>query len=252
MGILSGAASKAMDNQSNAIQEEAKAAGCTIQDIETIESEENTSASNVMGSAIKSVFGGSLQPTAHQFYLCSSSFGEHLYVQPYATASVLPGEHHAFIEGSYNATFYVQESFWTKKDNLALYFLLIMCTFGLILLLKLHKAKIVSDDKAFAKKLSKNETLLKAFKGLKYEWGIGTTKIEHKWSIQVRSLGNGFSHVILQSGRYGGITTYKVGMKKFVQVCKTLTDAMPKKHAPQNYFLMRPTYSEIAEHKLLS
>lgn len=223
MGLLKNKFSKALRRQRKATLEEAEKARCTLkQEFEQV-NDDAASVKGAVGGTLKAFTGGKMQVDSLQIYHWSHAITDFTYFQPFSGMMVLPGEHHAILPGS------VRSPLIVKKGLLG-------------------GAKWVSpDDKELAAQCKDDKGLKKALKGLKWEWGIGASKIEHEWTIQVRATGDGRTHIVMQVGRYGGFTTYKVGYAKFLEICEAIKSSLQSEPHEEQNFIEEPCYMEAVE-----
>ena len=237
--------SKGMKRQRKAVEAEIEAAGLTLSSVEAITPEGAGGIGKSLKSAFAATVGGSLKNESFHIYDIQGASGSHQFVQPYSGTVTLPGEHRAEIEGSTTATFKVVQPWLGHPDNLRLIIFAGMFTCGLfwVLLLALgwRHPKVVCEDPALQARLRANPAMKRALSGLKFQWGVGLGVIELEWAVQVRPLGNGRSEVIMATGRYGGFTTYKVGMKKFNELVSLMPQALSKETAAvEEQFFLEP------------
>lgn len=253
MTLLKKALNKSFENQRNSIVGEINQAGLALEDCIELREEDTESLSGLYkGSAKALTFGGNLEINAHQIYITSSKLGKQVYIQPYAGIAALPGEHHAIIAGNFNAPFAITPSLFGKSSMLPLYSMLIVSTMGLVRLLKLRSPKIVSPCEELLTTLDMDKNFMQALNGIKFEWGVGASIIRHQWGVQVKPLGNGYSHVVLKSGRYGGLLAPIVGVQKFAQLCKAISICSTDASVEAQDFIYDPTYQSVAQTYLAS
>jgi hypothetical protein len=70
--------------------------------------------------------------------------------------------------------------------------------------------------------LASHPQIAAVVRALQWEWAIGMGKVELDWTLQFRSTGSGHTHLVMQAGRYGGLTTYHVGFAQFLSCCRVL------------------------------
>jgi hypothetical protein len=210
MSFLSGGVAKGHERQKQSLINEATAAGCQILQIEEFGSETSARGSAI-SSSLKSMVGGKLAPDTFHVFLLGTGASRLLYVQPYSGMTVLPGEHHGWLQGAFRSPLALTDE----------------AIFG-------GPAWKSGADTQLAEWLNKQNPVLKQVtKKCEFEWAIGMSKIELQWAVQVLSMGNGCSHVILQTGRYGGFTTYEVGFGHFLALLGALAPLLPQNTEPQ-------------------
>ena len=232
MALFGSGLTKSMKRQRKAVEAEILAAGLVLDGVEEIVSEKAGGIGSTVSGLVSATLGGSLHDEAHQVYAMEGVAGAHVFVLPYSSTLVLPGEHRAVVEGAAPASFKVVQPWLGNPGNLRLLLLLGMFTCGTFFLLVFafgwRSPKVVSDDAAMQARLRADPRMRKALSGLKFQWGVGLGVIELDWAVQVRPLGNGRSEVVMATGRYGGLTTYKVGMKKFNELVTLLPAILGK------------------------
>ncbi len=196
MGILGGNLNKMHDKQKESLIKEASKTGLSTRDIIEI-GDEKEGGKKAVSSGIKAIVGGKLAPDFFQVFIFSKDY---LYIQPYSGLTVLPGEHHMILDGTYEEPLVLSDE----------------AIFG-------GPSWRAGKNKELTKQLQKNyPSLKKLAKKTKFEWAIGMGKIELEWASQVLGLGNGKSHMVLQTGRYGGFTTYEVGFGHFSELVREM------------------------------
>lgn len=210
MGILDGSANKMHDKQKESLIKEASKKGSSPRDVIEI-GDENEGGKKAVSSSLKAIVGGKLAPDFFQVFIFSRDY---LYIQPYSGLTVLPGEHHMILEGTFKEPLVLSDE----------------AIFG-------GPSWRAGKNKELTKKLQKDyPSLKKLSKKTEFEWAIGMGKIELEWASQVLGLGNGKSHMVMQTGRYGGFTTYEVGFHHFSELAqevkKVLTGSGNEFHNP--------------------
>lgn len=226
MSIINAGLQKGYQRQKKSLMEQIENAGIKLLNFNEIDSEQSK-ASSAVTSTLKSIVGGKLQPDYWQIFTLEQGGRKQVYVQPYSGSTILPGEHHLYINGSIDYPIVLEDT----------------AIFG--------GPVWSSSNSEFAKKLNKTEkNLKKAVKKIEFEWKIGTGRIELDWAIQVFSMGNGTSKIVMKTGRYGGITSYEVGfneLNKVVDALSSIVKDLPgqKQIPPKN-----SSYDEIADNIL--
>lgn len=214
---------KAFARQIESIKEEAQKAGFHLVKAETLmdKMDEQNAVKATTFSALKMLAtGGKLEVEALQYYAFEKEEVKTAYFQPYNGTMPIPGQHHAVIDGGLACSLMVKKSF-----------------FG---------SKWIGESQELATRFTKTPELKKVTKKLKWKWAIGTGIINLDWTLQIRPLGDGKMHVVLDAGRYGGFTTYKVGFEVFWMCLQAL------KHANQGTagsnekpFMEAATYTDL-------
>ena len=236
---------KNMDKQKAAVIKEADSSGSFLIHSDRKESDNFGSTGRSLTNIFKSFAGGKITSSAYDTLIFSGKGIKHAYIQPYSENVTLPGEHHAILDVCFPFTIKVIPSWWMKRSNLQIFIVLGIISLGLFFLLGLHKPRIITSDKSYSAKLSKNRSLSPLLKGIKANWPVGSSNVELDWLIQIRNLGNGKSHIVMKSGRYGGFATYGVGMKKFTEICSSLK-SISQEETGSGRYISEPFYSEPA------
>jgi hypothetical protein len=140
--------------------------------------------------------GAQVTSNAHVFVFETQGF-RHCYVQPYDDSDPLPGVHIARIEGTIRQAGIflggpIRQPGWYDGGD--------------------HSITAFDHD----------PTLQRLANDLSWQWNVGTREFALPWTVQVRACGGGHSEVVLRAGRYGGLSTYGVGMGVFLQWCSAL------------------------------
>lgn len=198
---------KAHEGQKKALIEEATSSGATVAQVVEFGGDDSA-APAVVGGALKSLFGGKVDSDFAQVFQLTTGGLEHLYIQPYEGVMAVPGEHHARIPGALpRPVVFAKALFGGGKWK-------------------------TGEDKDLAKRLAGHPPLKSMTKALKWTWAAGTTEIKLPWTVQIRPLQDGSSHIVMKAGRYGGFTTYKVGFWVFVQLCEQLKGVLAQGAQP--------------------
>jgi hypothetical protein len=223
MGLFDKSLAKGHANQKKGLLAEAEKAGCAVVGVTQIPEEvpREGAAGKALSSAVKSIFGGSSSFDTLQLYQLETKGVAHVYVQPYSGVTVLPGEHHVLVPGGVAAPVaYVKGGLLGGK-------------------------KWRSSDEAVAAAFKGHRALAKVAKKCKWEWHVGMSKIELEWTVQVRSLGGGTAHVVLKSGRYGGLTTYAVGFAHLWALLGPLQELLTAGGADMQEHAYPPAFEEL-------
>jgi hypothetical protein len=218
MGLFDKGKDKSLTRQKQSVLEEAAEAGSTV--VQVIEHADENQAS-VAGGVLKAFVGGSLRTDAFQAFCLQTGDMAHLYVQPYSGMNPLPGEHHALLDGTLPRTLILKKGIFGGKWE-------------------------AGGDKAYAKEFGKQADIKKVTSDTKWEWAVGTGKVELDWTVQTSTLPGGKTHLVLKAGRYGGFTTYKVGMKHFLWLCSAMRAKLQAQpDAPAQSFVYAPAWGEL-------
>lgn len=241
---------KTMKRQRAAVEEEITAAGLTLGNVEEVLTESAGGLTGKLKSAMVATVGGRLAFDSLHVYEIEGAAGPHRFIQPYSGNVTLPGEHRAVVQGNVPVAFKVVQPWLGNPDNLRLILGLGLLTCGLfwvaMIALAWRAPKVVCDDPALQAKLRADPKMKQALSGLKFQWGAGLSVIELDWAVQVRPLGDGTSEVIMATGRYGGFTTYKVGMKQFDKLVAALPNVLPQDETHAAQAFLEPIRFETA------
>ena len=209
MGFLDNKASKAHQRQQAAVIAEATSAGLVLLEQHEL-SGEDLARRAVVSTALKAFIGGRLAPDTLQIFVFGAGDRRGIYVQPYSGLTPLPGEHIVALPGTLPAPAALTDE----------------AIFG-------GPSWQTGPDKVLAKRLNKGSPGLRSVaKRTRFEWATGLTKIRLAWAVQVVSMGDGRSLVAMQTGRYGGITTYGVGFAQLASLCQALGPILDGGTAP--------------------
>lgn len=223
MGILEKNAEKAHDRQKQSLIAEAAKAGCEVR---SVDEAGVGGGAGVLEGALKSIVGGRMNIDHVQTLTLETNGRTHLYFQPYAGVAAMPGEHYAIVDGALPVAVAFENGIFSNGWS-------------------------SPDDKAVAKALNGNGALKKVAKKSKFEWAVGMTKIELEWAAQIVGLGDGRSELVLQTGRYGGFTTYEVGFKHFVALWDAVAGALDTGSAAKHAPIHPPAYDLLFRQLLL-
>ncbi|HLT39212.1 MAG TPA: hypothetical protein VK034_23170, partial [Enhygromyxa sp.] len=188
----------ARDRQKQALIAEAGKIGAQV--VEIVEfGDDARAASGAIGGSLTALIGGSMRVDAVMLVRLQTNGWTHFYAQPFSGFNPLPGEHHGILPGCLATPAILRE--------------------------ELRYGDHPWDPAAgpeVARQLTSSPQVRQAIRSIAWEWAIGLTKVTIDWAIQLRSVGDGTTHVVMQSGRYGGITTYDVGFAQWMQVCQAL------------------------------
>ncbi len=226
MGMFQKGLDKAHARQKKSVIEEAGKAGATVVDVVEMGNEETSAAESAIGSTLKSLFGGKVSRDYVQLFRLTTAGINHIYVQPYDGISPVPGEHHAQIAGSWRSPLILEKRL-------------------------LGGGKWKADDTELAAELSKDKSLKRVTSQLKWEWATGTTKIKLPWAVQIRAVPNGSSHLVMKAGRYGGFTSYKVGVQAFAALCQQFGASGSSASQPTQSFITDTEFAPVFEQVLL-
>ena len=183
-----------LSTQGRAIIEEAQAAGCRLLDAARLDGME--------------------------LFLFETGPARHLYVQPYADGTPVPGEHHAWVHGGWPSPAALEASImrgrWTApaSDELTRW---------------MHHS---------------SPPLARVARDTSFRWAFGVHRIELDWAVQVASLGDGRSHLVMRAGRYGGGATVLVGFAHFLSVAEAVAMSLGESVAAQTH-VHPPSHADL-------
>ena len=198
MGFLADRVQSGRDRQKQALISEAQAAGSRVVEVVDL-GDPRDGASSVLDSSLVAMFGGRMQVDGLAVVWLETHGWRHAFVQPFSGFTPLPGEHHAVLHGGLPTPAILRE--------------------------ELRRTDYPWDPAAgveVAEHLRQAPALRRAVEGVVWEWPTGMAKVTLDWAVQLRSVGDGTTHVVMQSGRYGGLTTYEVGFRQWLQVCQAV------------------------------
>lgn len=206
-----------------AVLREAAAAGAQLKSVTDVILGRNSAVSG----AVTALFGGSLSVDAFQCFHLETSGVSHLYVQPYSGMYPLPGEHHAWLQGTLRGPAEWQSGLFLERWQ--------------------------SPDPATADALSRNPALVAAARSGKWEWRIGRGEINYAWFIQTRPFRGGLTHFAMKAtGRAGVLSmVQQAGFLKFLEVARALQPSLA--HVPGYHtlpFITQPSYDRFFDRLL--
>jgi hypothetical protein len=198
VGFSDKGAEKARNKQRDAIIEEASKAGARVVDI-SIAGDAPT-GSSVAGSMAKVFFGGKVSIDDAQVFTFDSQGFPHVYIQPYDGMMAMPGFHHASVPGVLPA-----EAILTAKS--------------------FNRISWIDTQEDDIDGLNSNPVLGMATKTLEWKWKAGTAEIKLKWAVKLAPGNPGAIDITMRAGRYGGFTTYGVGVGVFLNLTRSVYSA---------------------------
>lgn len=187
---------KAIERQQKSIEEEIQKAGLQLTKSELFIQEEAKLAGEVV-DAMKLLFtGGKIRSNAHQEFQFTGNGQKFMYFQPYSGVNPMPGEYHTILKANANSPFIYKKALFGGKWH--------------------------SGNAQLEKELNSNKELKKVTKKVKWQWMAGTARFKLDWIVKVEPLDNGILHLVMVPGRYGGLTTYKVGVSVFANVVEAI------------------------------
>ena len=221
MTYLDGKVRAGRDRQKQALIAEAGKAGAQVHEILDLDGNQ-TQASTVVGETLTAMFGGRTRPDGFQLFRLSTNAWTHVYVQPYSGFAPLPGEHYGVIVGSL-ASPAIARADLRHSD---------------------HPFDPAAGP-AIAQHLASAPAIRAVLRDLVWDWPAGMTKIELDWAVQLRSVGDGTTQVVMQAGRYGGLTTYDVGFAVWLRLCGAIHACLAQGAWPAQPFPIAPHFAEL-------
>lgn len=206
VGFLSGRAEAAHRRQRDALVAEASKAGSVVTDVVEVGA---TDGARVLSNTWSSLFGGSHAVDAAQILSLRTGASLQHYVQPYAGLQAMPGEHHVLLAGALPAPASLVRSGGAGRWT--------------------------SPDPGLAGYLEQNLAVRAAVASVVWDWRAGFGEILLPWTVQLRSNGDGRTHLVVAAGRYGGFTTYDVGFGVFAGVARALQAVLGPGTPPQSF-----------------
>lgn len=212
---------KLLNRQKESIQEEAQKAGASVEEVMEFHTED-ASRGKLLGDTLKSAIGGRLRADAIQVFKLRTRDLAHVYIQPYASLTTLPGEHHVRLRGCLKNPVALRKGFFGGLKWLA------------------------GEDRELSKQLAKERALKKAAKKLKWEWPVGAAVVKFDWLVQAKATDHAATHLVMRAGRYGGFTAYKVGLVQFVRLCEVMAPLLQEASGGfEQGFLSEPCYTSF-------
>ncbi len=221
MGFLDKKVQAGRDRQKQALIAEASKAGGQV--LEIVELDAGAAqAGSVVGGSLSAIFGGRLKTDGIQIYRLSTQGWPHVYVQPFSGFNPLPGEHHGSLHGALGSP-------------------------------AIARANLRYSDHPFdpalglevARHLASAPAIRAVLKDIVWDWPMGMGKVELDWAVQLRSAGDGTTHVVMQSGRYGGFTTYEVGFSVWWRLCGAIHGCLGQWAVPAQHFPIPVRFAEL-------
>jgi hypothetical protein len=211
----------ARNRQKQALIAEAGKLGAHVVDVIEI-GDDARAASGAIGGSLTAMIGGGMRVDTVMLLHLQTNHWSHYYAQPFSGFNPLPGEHHGILHGALatpaiaRADLRYADSPWDPAAGPEL-----------------------------ARQLAASPHVRRMLGSIVWEWAVGMTKVTIDWAIQLRSVGDGTTHVVMQSGRYGGLTTYDVGFAQWMQVCQALHPCLAAWAPPAQAFPVPTRYGEL-------
>jgi len=207
------------DRQKQALIVEANQAGAQVHEI--VELDAGQAGGGAVGGALTALFGGRMEVDAvHLLRLSTRGWG-HAYVQPYSGFAPLPGEHYGVLTGSL-ASPAIAPADLRHSDEYPF---------------------DPARGPEVAQHLAASPAIKAVLRDLAWDWPTGMAKVELDWAVQLRSVGDGTTQVVMQAGRYGGMTTYEVGFGVWLRLCGAIHACLAPGAWPAQHFPIAPRYA---------
>ena len=221
MELIGRGLNKAHKRQKTSLLKEAQAAGCEVLSFEET-NQQDDAGKTAIATSLKAFTGGKMKLDSWQLMTLETAGLRHVFVQPFSGMSPMPGEHHAILKGTAPSTVALVQGVLGKKWE--------------------------SPDAAFATVLNKERRELKMLaKKCEFEWGVGMGKIVLEWALQMFSRGNGSTQCVMQTGRYGGFTSYGVGFRQYLALVCELSNVLSSDARGPNTPAYNISYASVAE-----
>jgi hypothetical protein len=199
MGLVQQGAAAARARQRRSILEEAERAGAAL--VELADTDDATNGAGPLGKAIATLVGDRIKHDAVQAFLLRSEPWLHLYVQPYGGLRALPGEHHVLVAGTLEGPVILRRRL-------------------------LGRLAWESRSERAHRRLEESTAVRTEARRLEWSWQTGLDEIRLEWTAQLAPAGGGFSHLVVQAGRYGGTGVCRVGIAQVLALAGSLARAL--------------------------
>lgn len=161
---------------------------------------------SAVGGALTAMFGGSFNVDAFQCFHLETGGVSHMYVQPYSGFYPLPGEHHAWLQGTLRAPAHWETGLFSDRFE--------------------------SPDPATAVALNSNPALSGAARGARWDWRIGRGEITYAWHLQTRPFRGGLTHLTMKATGRAGVMSIvqQAGFLKFLEIARAMQPSLA--HVP--------------------
>ncbi len=225
MGIISSGFAKAYRRRHEAILQEATALGGHLFGYD--QHMQNASAGGLLGHALRAkVPLAGAKADGVQIFGFETAGVRHLYVQPWSGMNTLPGEHHAWLTGSYRSPIAFRAG---------------------VLGFKWH----AGGDDELRGWLEGQAALRELVKACATTWKSGTSSFDLDWTVQLMSMGDGRSHLVMNAGSYGGMFGTQVGARHFLALGQTLASLLTQQTHPAQSPLEQVGYTDAFHRYLL-
>ncbi len=151
----------------------------------------------------------------------------HMYVQPWSGVHPLPGEHHAWLHGSFRSPIaFVRSIVGFRWD--------------------------AGGDEELKLWLGGQPELTAAINACSGKWKANGGGMSLDCKAQLTSLGDGRAHLVQHAGHHGGLLGTQIGVREFLGLGATLAGLLPRERQPAQSPLRGVAYTEVFQRCLLS
>jgi len=153
-------------------------------------------------SALKAIATGTSTPSSMSMYRFARGDLRFAYLAPFDRAIAHPGQFHVVMPGSLASSV---ARVWKGLG-----------------------AAWTAPDPLVAQALDADAALTSAVKKLSWRKGLAGATFTLPWTLQVRAIGDGHSHLAMNAGTYSGLLLQKPGIGMFVRVVDALGPLLPR------------------------
>jgi hypothetical protein len=178
--------------------------------------------SSALSGAVSALFGGSLQVDAFQCLQLETHGVMHLFVQPFSGVYVLPGEHHAWLQGSLPACASYNDGIFGDTWR--------------------------SPDPNTSRWLEQNKPLTSTARSTRWEWRVGSGEIRYAWHLQTRPFRGGLTHLAMKAtGEMSGLSVmHAAGFARLIMLAGALQPSLrPVPGQPEQPFVTGSGYADL-------
>ncbi|MCC6872947.1 MAG: hypothetical protein IT378_01460, partial [Sandaracinaceae bacterium] len=178
------------------IVDHANSLGLSVERVEALSTQPDTG----VGRALGQIFFGSYEPSyVERFVLAAPDGLRWVYVQPYSSDAVMPGEHHFALWGSPPASLWAAGSSWIDRNRqLILRLAILACAtiVGLPLGVILFVLLIPRAPRVHGAELAVAINRTPQLQRLRYSGGPFSRDFLIPWALQLQSVGSGSSRLV--------------------------------------------------------